>query len=206
MPQPRGHCRTEDRYLVAAASAGSAPAYDELARRYRGALTLLARRIVGSRETAEDVAQEALLAAFGKLGSLKDARQFGPWLRVIAINLARRHARRDSAHVATEDCVLESLAQRNDAGGDSGPEAALLRAERVAALRDLIAGLNEPTQIVVELYYREQWSVAHIAEFLSVAATTVKWRLHAGRREIARRLAEWSGDTDCPVAPDPGTI
>lgn len=48
----------EDRYLVAASVAGRTEAYDELVRRYRGAVILLAWKTLGSREAAQDVVQE----------------------------------------------------------------------------------------------------------------------------------------------------
>src|SRR5947209_1624882 len=91
-----GYGLIEDRYLVVAALAGRAEAYDELVRRYRGAIILLAWKTLGSREAAQDVAQEAFLAAYQQLGSLKDPRHFGPWLRVIAHNHARRVGRKEA--------------------------------------------------------------------------------------------------------------
>src|SRR5437763_12298233 len=85
----------EDRYLVAAALAGRLEAYDELVRRYQGAVILLAWKTLGSREAAQDVAQEAFVAAFQQLDRLKDPRHFGPWIRVIAQNRAKRLSRKE---------------------------------------------------------------------------------------------------------------
>ncbi|WP_309720109.1 sigma factor, partial [Armatimonas sp.] len=60
----------EDAELVVLATLGSFPAFDELIRRYRGAITLVAEQIVRSRAIAEEIAQETFLAAFKALPSL----------------------------------------------------------------------------------------------------------------------------------------
>jgi RNA polymerase sigma-70 factor (ECF subfamily) len=193
----------EDRYLVAAALSGSLEAYDELVRRYRGALILQARRSVASHEAAQDVAQEAFLIGFQRLSQLKDARQYGPWIRVIATHLARAVAQRESRTRPVEGEQMDRLLMAHASEQISDPENALLKKERDSAIRGLMGSLPEGVQIVLQLYYREQWSVTQIAEFLSLTRTTVKWRLHAGRKKIGDTLAAMTGDgpagLDTPV-------
>lgn len=186
----------QDRYLVAASLAGRLDAYDELVRRYRGAVILLAWKTLGSREAAQDIAQEVFVVAFQQLNQLKDAGQFGPWIRVIATNRARRLCRRESRSQPVEDEQLDALITTHAREQIANPEEALLRKERDLAIRGLVAALPPGVQMVLELYYSEQWSVAQIAEFLSLTKTTVKWRLHAGRKQVANALTDMMVDAD----------
>ncbi len=201
MPARPDYGIIEDRYLVAASSAGSAEAYDELVRRYRGAVILLAWRTLGSREAAQEVAQEAVLSAFLQLGSLKDARHFGPWIRTIAHNRAKRLCRQERRSQPVAGEQMDLLLNTHACEHVVNPVETLLKKERDTAIRGLVAALPEGVQMVLQLYYSEQWSVAQISEFLSVSQTTVKWRLHSGRKRVSARLsemmAEADGDREC---------
>ncbi len=79
-----------DEELVRQAQRGDRSAFDELVRRFRGVLLAVAERSVGSRDAAEDVAQDAFLQAFRALPQLQDPAKFGHWLCVIARCRARR--------------------------------------------------------------------------------------------------------------------
>src|SRR5439155_19811549 len=57
------------------------------------------------------------------------------------------------------------------------------------AVRTALAGLSPDYRTPLQLYYYEEWSVAEIAQFLSLPATTGKWRLHQGRALMRRELA-----------------
>ena len=78
-----------DEALVVAALLGDLDAFDELVRRFRGAVTLIAEQALGRRDGAEDVAQEAFLRAF-RHASAYDARKGSvpTWLLTITRNLA----------------------------------------------------------------------------------------------------------------------
>lgn len=196
----------EDRYLVAASLAGRTDAYDELVRRYRGAVILLAWKTLGSREAAQDVAQDAFVAAFQQLGSLKDPRHFGPWIRVIAHNHAKRLSRKEGRTRPVADEQMDLLLTTHDCERIGDPVESLLKKERQGAIRGLVAALPEGVQDVIQLYYSEQWSVAQIAEFLSLTKTTVKWRLHSGRKHIMRELcAASAGDMSALLSEADGT-
>src|SRR5437868_3246931 len=99
----------EDGLLVAAAMAGSREAYDELVRRYRGAVILVCWKTLGSRDAAQDAAQEAFVTAFQQLRQLKDPARYGPWICTIARNGARRAVRRSSSHCSVDGEEMDRL-------------------------------------------------------------------------------------------------
>jgi RNA polymerase sigma-70 factor (ECF subfamily) len=177
-----------DHELVRIAQLGSMEACDELVTRFRGATLLVARQIVGSPELAQDVAQEALLCACRALPQLEDPTKFAGWLCAITRNRARRVGMRERRSEPTEDAHLELLVTTHDGYG-TDPLDAVLRAETRATVRSLLCDLPPEIRMVLQLYYEEQWATTQIAEFLSLPITTIKWRLHAGRTRLSRRLS-----------------
>jgi RNA polymerase sigma-70 factor (ECF subfamily) len=178
-----------DRELVEIARLGSLEACDELVRRFRGAVLLVAEQVLSSPEAAQDVAQEAFLLAFQALPKLQDPTKFAGWLCAIARNRARRVVMRERRSEATEADSLERLITAHSSGRTPGPLDELLRAETQAHIRTLLADLSPDLQMVMQLFYYEQWPTARIAEFLSLPLSTIKWRLHTGRNQLSRRLA-----------------
>jgi RNA polymerase sigma-70 factor (ECF subfamily) len=61
--------------------------------------------------------------------------------------------------------------------------------ENAGNIRSALAKLPDEIRPVLELYYLEEWSIAQIAEFLALPSTTVKWRMHAGRKLLRASLS-----------------
>ena len=81
-----------DQELVTYARQGDLQAFDVLARRFRGGITLVAQQILGFRSLAEDVAQEVLVPGFQKTRQLKDTTKSAVWLYAITRHQALRIA------------------------------------------------------------------------------------------------------------------
>ena len=165
-----------DGELVGWARDGCRMAFDELARRYRTGVFLMARQIIGEAGLSEDVAQDALLTAFRALPTLADPERFGAWLGAITRHRAQRVARQESRFVPLEPAHLDLL----PAPVAPDPE----------ELTEAFGTLGEEYQTVLRLRYWEEWSVGQIAAFLSLPLTTVKWRLHYSREVLRRRLSQ----------------
>jgi RNA polymerase sigma-70 factor (ECF subfamily) len=179
-----------DEELVLSALLGNLEAYDELVRRFRGAVFLIARQALGSREAAEDLAQEVFLLAFKALPQLKDPAKFPGWLCAITRRRAWRAADRAQRIATAEATQLDMLILAGSHELGSPVVGGLIRQaenERIAAALETL-----PTDYwsVLHLYYDEEWNVARIADFLSLTPATVKWRLYQGRKLLCRRLGE----------------
>ena len=108
-----------ERALVRAAQGGSAEAMEELFRRHWPRAHRAAWLVVHDAAAAEDVAQEAFLAAVRSLDRFDRRRPFGPWLHRIVVNRAIDHARaRDVRREVPADAVAEAVA--SSAGSGSG--------------------------------------------------------------------------------------
>ncbi|MCW3097253.1 MAG: polymerase sigma factor SigW-like protein [Chthonomonadaceae bacterium] len=189
MAKQRGrYPHISDEQLVLNALLGDFEAFDELVSRYRNAVIVVATQALGSREAAEDLAQESFLLAFKALPQLQEPARFGGWICSIARHRAWRVSRQEARQEPTEDSKLDTLILRHSPTLASCPEETLLRRSAQAEIHEHLSELPSEFQVVLQLRYFEEWPVAHIADFLSLPLTTVKWRLHRGRDLLRRRL------------------
>lgn len=169
--------------MVAAAKAGDLAAFDGLARHYRPAALLLARQILNRRDLAEDATQDALLAAYSALPNLEDEDRFAAWLGTIVRNRARRLQLGERRVTVPLDAIVLSYAP-------ALVERVIQREDR-RIIRCALARLPPDVQPVVELYYLDDWPVREISLFLGLPETTVKWRLHAARKQLRSLLPDY---------------
>jgi RNA polymerase sigma-70 factor (ECF subfamily) len=176
--------------LIRSASAGLAEAREELARRYRGPAYVLALQLLGNREDALDVAQEAMLRLFATLGRLTPGRAVRPWLLAIVRNQARdlwrrqRVRRTEPIEGRAERLAAELIVRAPD------PEEATGRAELRRWVWRALARLSEDHREIVVLRDFHGLSYDEIAHVLDIKAGTVMSRLHAARRQLRARLLE----------------
>ncbi len=169
------------------ATLGSFPAFDELIRRYRGAITLVAEQIVRSRAVSEEIAQETFLTAFRALPSLEAPGAIGGWLRAIARNLALKTLRKERRCTATDDLELLVRTASSELAVEPDWTARIEHEVVFQALQKL----PEDQQEVLYLVAYEDWSVARIAEYLSVPEATVRGRLYRARQTLRHNIQQW---------------
>ena len=123
-----------DAALVERVRAGDVAAYDELVRRHLRRAHAVAFRLLGHREDAEDLVQDAFIQALDKIDSFDSARPFAPWFFRILTNRGLN---------ARQSRALRSVSEIPDdtaAHGES-PEASAEREELRARLREAVAAL-----------------------------------------------------------------
>lgn len=133
----------------------------------------VAKSILLNDADCEDAAQEAVLKAYEKIGSLRDERYFTTWLVRILINECYRKKRK-SVNIVPIDEYSENLA------AESGGE--------YSYLYGAVMSLKPKIRIAVVLHYIEGYSVEETAKILRIPAGTVKSRLHSGRRILREEL------------------
>jgi len=179
-----------DAELIRGASAGLAEAREELARRYRGPAYVLALQLLGNREDALDVVQEAMLRLFATLGRLTPGRAVRPWLLAIVRNQARdlwrrqRVRRTEPIDGTGEGLAAELIARAPD------PEEAAGREELRRRVWRALSRLSEDHREIVVLRDFHGLSYEEIAHVLDIKIGTVMSRLHAARRQLRARLSE----------------
>lgn len=137
-------------------------------------------------EVAEDVAQEAVLAALAQRPT--PVRGLRAWMRGAVRNLARlQHRRKESRD------WHERQQRRGPDEADSSAADALLLAERSRALVDAVSRLPEHYRVVIVQRYLEGLQPAQIAVRLDVPVNTVNTRLARGLALLRRDLGAGDG-------------
>ena len=188
-----------DEAQVAAVLAGDRDAYAVLVDRYQDRLFNTMVRMVGSREDAADLVQEALVQAYLKLDTFRGAAQFYTWLYRIAMNLALSFRRRRKRPA--------SIDQAKEAAGEepvdetAGPEDCLLSAEQVDQVQAALARMGDQHRQILLLREMEGCSYESIAEILTLPVGTVRSRLFRARLQLKEQLStmwgEACGEANC---------
>ncbi|MFQ5524821.1 MAG: RNA polymerase sigma factor [Thermoanaerobaculia bacterium] len=181
---------TSDAELIAGARSGEAAAFGEIVDRHKDALVGYLYRMVGNRERAEDVAQEAFLRLFQRSRHYQERGQLKAYLFRIATNLVRSEERR----AFRWDRIRSFLRPGLDASPPQERE--LLETELQRELLQAIAAL--PVRYRAPLVLREidGWRYRAISEALGCSEGTVKSRIHRGRSLLRQRLSHyWQGAT-----------
>jgi RNA polymerase sigma-70 factor, ECF subfamily len=175
-----------DEVLVLGAILGNLEAFEQLVLRYRPAVVRLARTIVGG-DDAEDVAQDALLLAFKALPSIDEPRSFAAWLSAITRNRALRFSKSEDKHVSKRVALDEALIEKIEALAippAKNAEEKERDQEMISALDSLSADYAMP----LRLHFLDEMPLKHIAAFMGVPLSTVKWRIHHGKKLLRAQI------------------
>jgi RNA polymerase sigma-70 factor (ECF subfamily) len=170
------------RDLVERAMAGDHEAFSELARLSIDRLYAVARLILRDSERAQDATQEALVAAWRDLSSLRDPDRFEAWLRQLLIRACYREARRDQARIRREAKVAPID------GNDPDPAVSLTQRDQ---LERGFARLDPEQRALVVVHFYLDLPLPEAARLLGMPIGTAKSRLH---RAIARMRAGLDAD------------
>ena len=176
--------------LIAAAKSGRRPPFGELCERHMKQVSRVTRRIVRSREDAEDAAQECFLSAFVHLKDFDGRSQFATWLTRIAINAAlmKLRKKRGLQEVSMDEPnpSSEPVAQREFRDDAPDPEESCSARERRRILKSAISGLQPRARRVVELHQLQEHSLRETAQILGISTAAVKTRMFHARVALHR--------------------
>ncbi len=174
----------DDAYLAQRAQEGYLDAFEVLVKRYTPLAYRVAYRMLGNHQDAQDVAQEALTAAWQGLPRFRADAQFSTWLyRIVtrrALNKLTRGRTTDS---------LDLLDDLPDGVGDPAQ-----RAERILsgdAVSAAVAALPLSQRIVIVLHHFEGLSYEEVARINRSTVPAVRSHLFRARRTLATSLKEW---------------
>jgi RNA polymerase sigma-70 factor (ECF subfamily) len=163
----RAWSRASEPALVRAAQRGSAEAFAELFRRHWPRAHRAAWLVVHDASAAEDVAQEAFLAAVRALDRFDRRRPFGPWLHRIVVNRAIDYARTRELRREVADAGIEpAVVDRSQAPGDD--------------ILGALAALPPDQRAVIVLRHLLGFTPGEIASALGLPRGTVNSRLRRG--------------------------
>ncbi len=168
-----------DMDLAALAAVGDRRAFGELARRHGSAVRWLLRRMGADPALADDLAQDAFLAAFEQIAEFRGEGAFQGWVKRIAARLYVKRWRRDAR--------LDLMAQPPEPEDDS-PVGEAGAADRID-LDDALKALSPVERVCVSLCYGGGLSHAEAALALNTPLGTVKSHVKRGLDKLRARMA-----------------
>ena len=176
--------------LVEAAKSGDAKAFGQLVVRHQRKATAVSYRLLGNREDAQEVVQEAFLKAFRSLDSLDKPGAFAGWVMRIVSNLSLNH-RRGRALRRTGDLGEigpDVSANRNAAGEATGvihrPDALAEGRELGDRLQRALDELPEKQRTALILFTIDGRPQKEIAQELKCSVEAVKWHVFQARKKL----------------------
>ena len=175
--------------LIASARTGDAGAFNELARLHQSMAYNVALRILGDRDAASDATQDAFLAAFRTIHTLR-ADSFRPWLLRIVTNACYdqlRLRRRRPSELLDDLDVDEDIVGWLRATAEQ-PDEVAERRELNQVLEEGIRRLPSGMRAVLVLADVQGLKYEEISEVTGLAVGTVKSRLSRGRAQLRDHL------------------
>jgi RNA polymerase sigma-70 factor (ECF subfamily) len=175
---------------------GDQSAFDYLVKKYRRPLVSFMYRMAHNAASAEDLAQEVFLRVYRSRETYEASAKFTTWLYRIASNLAVNHAR-DTRYERPE--VTVSLDQADDDTGTAlqlpdgalTAEQALVRRERLLAIRSKVEALPERQRLAVVMHKYQQMDYKQIADVLKLSESATKSLLFRAYETLREQLKEF---------------
>jgi len=181
MMQIVGGVESTERALVERAARGDVDAFEELYRANSGRVYALCLRMSGDPLLAEELAQEAFVHAWRKLGSFRGASSFSTWLHRVTVNVVLGHrrsrARREARVTTSSDLEIHNHI------APAAPDGVAVDLERA------IASLPDGARTVFVLHDVEGFRHREISRLAGIAVGTSKAQLHRARHLLRKALS-----------------
>lgn len=176
-----------DAELIQFCREGNKEAFGQIVERYQTLVCSVGYSRCGDVALSEDLAQEGFILAWQKLADLKDVSKFKAWICTIVRNLANRSSHRMRRTVTHAAAHLDAVP---DIPSDvESPIERAVTAEQEKLVWQALTNMPEKYREPLVLFYREEQSIARVAEAMDLPEDTVKQRLSRGRMMLRSHLA-----------------
>ncbi len=174
----------DDSALIKGILDGQTELFRLLAERYAERLLRMVRRLVPSKEDAEEVTQDALLEAYRSLSRF-DRKQSSlqTWLMRIAYHMALKHYRQSKKSVHIADAKQEWLNNMTDDEADE--ILSDTSTDRLSLLEQAIEQLKSDDKMLLSFYYYDDYSIKEISQITAHDGGYLRSRLQWIRKKLA---------------------
>jgi RNA polymerase sigma factor (sigma-70 family) len=169
--------------LVERCKAGESKAQFELYKQYAKAMYSICLRISNHETEAEDILQEAFVAAFRKINEFRNDSTFGAWLKKIVVNTAINYVRKRR---------MELVPMENARGLEDETEKDKYKIQeenyQIEQVKAAIRKLPDGFRVVLSLYLLEGYDHAEIAEVLGISESTSKSQYNRAKTKLREFL------------------
>lgn len=171
---------------------GDANAFEELVLKYEKTVYNLALRMVGDRDDASDMTQEAFIKAYGSLSSFRGDSKFSVWIYRIATNVCldflRSKSRKQQVSLTVSDDDEDAQLDIPDPKAD--PEHQLIKKISMQSVEEGLKTLPDKQRQILVMRELGGMSYAEIGAALSLEEGTVKSRIFRARKRLCAFLLD----------------
>jgi RNA polymerase sigma factor (sigma-70 family) len=176
-----------DNSIIERILSGDKSGYRDLANRHKDYAFTVAYKIAGTREDAEEIAQDAFIQAFQALSAFNQEAKFTTWFYRIIFNAALMFKRKN--RIQTEDIELSQSAQFVPADTDKE----LKISEQRQYIQKALSHLSPDDVMIITLFYLKEQSLEEIAQVVGISAETAKVKLCRARKRLAETMNKMLG-------------
>jgi RNA polymerase sigma-70 factor, ECF subfamily len=185
-----------DAEIMLRVKTGDESAFEFLVQKYRRAMIGFMFRMSHNAAAAEDLAQEVFLRVYRSRSSYEASAKFTTWLYRIATNLAVNYARdtrneRPEKTASLDEPDEETGTTMDVADASLTAEQAILRRERMAAIRAKVQALPERQRMAVVMHKYQQMDYRQIADVLKLSESATKSLLFRAYETLREQLKEF---------------
>ncbi len=160
---------------------GNTIAFSYIVDRHKDKVFNLAFRICGSREEAEEIAQDSFLKAFRSLGGFKMQSSFATWLHRIVYNTSISYVRiKKKGILSLEDFPADAA----DFLGTGASEEDAEKEYRNTLVNFALQKISEEERGLISLYYYEEMCTDEISEVTGISKSNIKVKLFRARQKM----------------------
>jgi RNA polymerase sigma factor (sigma-70 family) len=176
--------------LVKLARHGDKDAFGVLTQRYQMTAQRFAMRLVGKEDSAQELAQEAMVQAYLSLDRLRDPARFKSWLCGIVLNVCRSHLRDREIGFFSLESMMRGVQLYAVPLYDVTPTPEKIAEERelYQTVLNAVNALSPGDRDILLLFYYAQLNLQEIATVQGVTLGAVKVRLHRARQRLKDKL------------------
>lgn len=171
----------KDSYYIQKVRNGDVSAYAYLVDRHKKMAFNIAMQIVGNREDAEEITQDAFLKAYQALDTYKGESKFTTWLYRIIYNASISKMRKKKLdQVSIDDDYKASV---NVKSTQSALQS-LTNEEQKLYINRALNKMNGDEKTIISLFYLDENSIDEVSDVTGLSVANVKVKLHRSRKKL----------------------
>lgn len=176
-----------DEQLIDRVRQGHSDAYRVLVERHKSYIYTLVYRMVGHKETAEDLTQDVFVKLFRSLSHFRGEAKFTTWLYRMTTNLVTDYRR--SQKRKPYEALLDKMKGWFSDSKEQPEERALLKDEQ-EQMQGLLSEIPDKYRLIMYLYHYKQMSYQEMSEATGLPVKTLETRLYRGKAMLKEKWLE----------------
>lgn len=174
-----------DEYYIREILKGDSGSFSQLVEKYQHLAFTLSLKILNQREDAEDAAQEAFIKAYNSLRYFNGKSTFKTWFFRIVYNTAIIKLR---SHKKAEVKIEDTRISESELAGTESAMNQFNTEDRQKYLKLGLEKLDREEQVLLNLYYFDDFSMDEVAKITGLTVSNVKVKIHRSRKLLLKEL------------------